>query len=142
MKNRQILVAELYQGLQALVDAAFPKTCSKCGASYQNLEEFLRGTSSTLSSSGLKQVEKDRNKSVVELYRNCQCGTALMEFFCDRRDDSQTGVLVRAKFSQLLNLLQETGLSVATVRAELTQVLRGQPSEIFNLLGLDIDLHP
>lgn len=66
----------------------------------------------------------------------------MLEFFRDRRDDSESGVLVRAKFAQLLDLLQQTGLSLATVRAELTQLLRGRPSEIFNLLGLDIDLHP
>lgn len=141
MKNRQILVAELYQGLQALADAAFPKACSNCGATYQNLEEFLRGTHSTFSSSGLKQADMERNQPVVELYRTCHCGATMLEFFCDRRDDSESGALVRAKFAQLLDMLQETGLSLATVRAELTLLLHGEHSEIFNLLGLNIDFH-
>jgi hypothetical protein len=141
MKNRQILVAELYQGLQALADAAFPKACSNCGATYQNLEEFLRGTHSTFSSSGLKKADMERNQPVVELYRTCHCGATMLEFFCDRRDDSESGVQIRAKFAQLLDILQETGLSLATVRAELTLLLRGEHSEIFNLLGLNIDFH-
>lgn len=142
MKNRQNLVTELYQGLQALVDAAFPKVCSACGANYQNLEEFLRGTHSTLSSSGLKEAEEGQKYPAVELYRTCHCGATMLEFFRDRRDDSKTGILVRAKFAQLLDLLRDTGLSVATVRAELILLLRGGQSEIFNLLGLDIDIRP
>lgn len=140
MRQQQKLVAELYQGLQALVDAAFPKTCSKCGTSYPNLEAFLAGTYSTISSSGLKETEPGRNRPVVELYRNCHCGATLMEFFQDRRDDSEAGVLVRAKFAKLLDLLQHTGLSLATLRAELLLLLRGEQSEIFSLLGLNIDV--
>lgn len=140
MRQQQKLVAELYQGLQALVDAAFPKTCSKCGTSYPNLETFLGGTYSTISSSGLKETEPGRNRPVVELYRNCHCGATLMEFFKDRRDDSEAGVLVRAKFAKLLDLLQHTGLSLATLRAELLLLMRGEQSEIFSLLGLNIDV--
>ena len=142
MKNRQILITELYQGLQALVDAAFPKACSACGATYENLKEFLSGTRSTLSASGLKEAEEGQNYPAVELYRTCHCGATMLEFFRDRRDDSQSGALVRAKFAQLLDMLRDTGLSVATVRTELVLVLRGGQSEIFNLLGLDIDLRP
>lgn len=139
MKNQQKLATELYQGLQALVDAAFPKTCSKCGTSYPNLQAFLQGTYSTISSSGLKETEAGRNQPVVELYRNCHCGATMMEFFHDRRDDSESGVLVRAKFAQLLDMLQHTGLSLTTLRAELMLLLRGEQSEIFSLLGLNID---
>lgn len=142
MKHQQRLATELYQGLQALIDAAFPKVCSACGASYHNLAEFLSGTRSTLSSSGLKEAEEGQYYPAVELYRTCQCGATMLEFFRDRRDDSQTGVLVRAKFAQLLDMLRDTGLSVATVRAELIVLLRGGQSEIFNLLGLDIELRP
>lgn len=140
MRSQQKLATELYQGLQALVDAAFPKTCSKCGTSYPNLVAFLAGTYSTISSSGLKQTEHGRSQPVVELYRNCHCGATMMEFFHDRRDDSESGVLVRAKFAQLLDLLQQTGLSLSTLRAELLRLLRGENSEIFSLLGLNIDL--
>lgn len=140
MKDRQRLVTELYQGLQALVDAAFPKTCSSCGTCYQDLGAFLRGTYSTISTSGLKQAEQSRSQPVVELYRTCRCGATMMEFFRDRRDDSESGVLVRAKFAQLLDMLSQTGLSLATVRSELTLLLRGEKSDIFDLLGLNIDL--
>lgn len=139
MKSHQGLATELYQGLQALVDAAFPKTCQKCGTSYPNLETFLTGTYSTIVSSGLKQVEQNRNRPVVELYRSCHCGEQMLEFFHDRRDDSESGVLIRARFAQLLDMLQHTGLSLATLRAELMLLLRGKHSEIFSLLGLNID---
>lgn len=140
MEKQKRLLTELYQGLQALVDAAFPKTCSDCGTTYGDLKEFLQGTYSTISTSGLKQAEQSCNQPVVELYRTCRCGAQMLEFFRDRRDDTESGVLVRARFAQLLDLLQQTGLSLQTVRAELTLLLRGERSEIFHLLGLDIDI--
>ncbi len=139
MKNQQRIVTELYEGLQALLDAAFPKKCTGCGKTFMTLKEFLQGTYSTISSSGLKLSEQNTKRPVVELYRSCQCGATLMEFFHDRRDDSETGAMVRAKFAQLLDMLKNTGLSLGTARAELVQLLRGGQSQIFNMLGLHID---
>ncbi|MCK9987662.1 MAG: hypothetical protein AzoDbin1_04134, partial [Azoarcus sp.] len=38
---------------------------------------------------------------IVELFRNCVCGSTLMDCFRDRRDTSEAGLRRRARFGEL-----------------------------------------
>jgi len=122
---------ELYQGLQALADSSFPKECNNCGQVYETAEEFIRQTKKLQpDTSGLKQSFDDDDSVIVELYRNCECGSTLLDFFTDRRDTSPQGLERRRKFGELLDKLTESGLSEIIARVELIKVLRGEVSEI------------
>lgn len=122
---------ELYQGLQALADSSFPKECNNCGQVYETAEEFIRQTKKLQpDTSGLKQSLDDDDSVIVELYRNCECGSTLLDFFTDRRDTSPQGLERRRKFGELLDKLVESGLSEIIARVELIKVLRGEVSDI------------
>ena len=79
--------------------------------------------------SGLKQSVDDENVVIVEAYRNCQCGSTLMDLFSDRRDASGAGEHRRVLFNKLLPHLQEKGLTRLAARAYLLRLLRGQASD-------------
>ncbi len=119
----------LTQGLTALAEMSFPKRCKNCGQIYETLEEFVAGTSTPgLSGSGLKESEDDDGEVIVELFRNCLCGSTLMEFCGNRREESQEAQKRRDKFNQLLILLEQRGMDRETARAELRKLIRGVPS--------------
>ncbi len=122
---------ELYEGLQALADSSFPKLCNNCGQVYDTAEEFIKKTKKLQpETSGLKQSVDDDESVIVELYRNCECGSTLLDFFTDRRDTSPQGLERRIKFEELLDKLTDSGLSEIIARVELIKVLRGEVSEI------------
>jgi hypothetical protein len=122
---------ELYQGLQALADSSFPKQCNNCGQVFETAEDFIRNTKKLQpETSGLKQSYDDDDSVIVELYRNCECGSTLLDFFTDRRDISSQGLERRRKFGELLGKLTESGLSEVIARVELIKVLRGEVSDI------------
>ena len=124
------LFGDLYAGLQALADSTFPKKCSSCGRAYETAEEFVAQTEAIQQKSGLKQSIDDDDRPIVELYRNCVCGSTLMDFFDDRRDASESGLKRRKKFGELMDYLIERDIEAGTARAELLKVVRGQESEI------------
>jgi hypothetical protein len=129
----------LYEGLQAIADDAFPRTCGACGRTISSAREFLAATEAIRGKSGLKQGRDDDDRPVVELYRNCPCGSTLMEFFADRRDNSPAGQRVRARFGELLERLVAAGVPRDTARQEVLRLLRGQRSEtLANEYGLDV----
>ncbi len=74
----------------------------------------------------LKQSFDDNNVAIVEVYRNCLCGSTLMDFFSDRRDTSEASQQRRLLFERLLPLLQEKGMERGGARAYLLQVVRGE----------------
>jgi hypothetical protein len=125
--NDEILNQLIFDGLKALVEAAFPKHCKNCGRSFATAEEFLLRTQTVRSDiSGLKQSVDDENVVIVEAYRNCMCGSTLMDLFSNRRDTSGAGQHRRDLFNKLLPHLQEKGLTRPAARAYLLQLLRGQ----------------
>jgi len=126
---------ELYSGLQALADSSFPKKCNNCGAVYETAEEFIRHTKKLQpQTSGLKQSYDDDDEVIVELYRNCTCGSTLLDFFTDRRDVSPQGLERRERFSMLLDKLVTSGLSEVIARVELIKVLRGPVLQEINTI--------
>ncbi len=122
----------LYQGLQALSNLSFPKKCSTCGKRYETVEAFISQTEALRHSSGLKEDIDDDEQIIVELFRNCLCGSTLMDEFSNRRDLSKAGIARRKKFQQLIERLSAEGYSVQTAREELLKIMRGQESEILN----------
>jgi DNA-directed RNA polymerase subunit N (RpoN/RPB10) len=130
-QGRAGLDAELYSGLQELAAGIFPKRCASCGRSFGDLDDYLRRTGRVANgSSGLKQSLDDNGQVIVELFRNCVCGSTLMDCFGDRRDTSAGGLALRARFGAVLDKLVAKGLAPEVARGELRKVLSGQPSAI------------
>lgn len=122
---------ELFKGLRTLAESSFPKVCSSCGKRYETAEEFMRETVAIQDGkSGLKQSYDDDDQTIVEAYRNCVCGSTLMDFFTDRRDLSEQGLARRKKFGELMDFLIENGLDKEIAREELLKVVRGGKSEV------------
>ncbi|MFT6101756.1 MAG: hypothetical protein ACJATV_000561 [Granulosicoccus sp.] len=124
----------LYKGLQALANSAFPKKCNTCGRTFENAKEFVLETEKLRPSvSGLKQSLDDDGSMIVELFRNCTCGSTLMDAFNDRRDLSAKGEKRRKRFSELQTFLVEKhGLDSLVAREELLKVMRGETSKILS----------
>lgn len=124
----------LYQGLQELAESAFPKRCATCGRTFDNAQEFVKETERVRPNiSGLKSVEDEDGSMIVELFRNCPCGSTLMDAFNDRRDLTQRGLKRRERFGELLDYLVEThNLEPLSARDELLKVMRGEGSKILH----------
>jgi hypothetical protein len=119
--------ASLYQGLKALWDAEFPKTCQKCARVYGSFEEYLMDTQALPHSSGLMEYDVGNPGQQVGLFRNCACATTIMAFCHDRRDLSEKGSMRRQLFGELMNRLVDTGISALEVRQELLVELSRAP---------------
>lgn len=120
----------LFADLQALVNTAFPKRCNNCGRVFNSPEDFVRETESIRGLSGLKSASDDDGRPVVELFRNCPCGSTLMDAFRDRRDNGEAGLRRRAKFGELMDRLVARGVPRGVARTELLKVLHGEGSEL------------
>ncbi len=129
---------ELFEGLQALFDSAFPKKCSNCGKLYHSPAEFLTRSQAIPGRSGLKESLDEDDATIVEVFRNCDCGSTLLDFFENRRDSSERGSRRREVFGKMLVLLQSKGLSVEEAREELKGVMNGKPSERLAQLGVSL----
>lgn len=129
----------LYAGLQALSDSAFPKKCANCGRQYDSPEEFVAQSEALGSGSGLKKSLDDDDQPIVELFRNCVCGSTLMDFFSDRRTTTDIGVKRRQVFSRMLETLEQRGMGVAESRQELLRLMRGERSPKLEQLGLRLE---
>ncbi len=129
----------LYDGLQFMRASAFPKKCPTCGRIYDSAEDFFTQTESLRGKSGLKQSIDDDDQALVEIFRNCICGSTMMEECRDRRDTSEFGLRRREKFGQLLELLKSSGIDSVVARQELLNVMHGKNSEIIQSLGVPLE---
>lgn len=139
MSNNGFDSVGFYLGLQTLADSSFPKQCSNCKTVYHDVKDFLVQTKDINGRSGLKQSNDDDGGNIVELYRNCSCGSTLLTFFGDRRDNSEAGIQRRETFGQLLDKLIAHNVQRDVARIELLKILRGQQSDYLNKLKLDLD---
>ena len=99
----------LYEGLRELAASVFPKHCGTCGRTFETADAFIREAQSIRPEiSGLKSVEDDDGSMIVELFRNCPCGSTLMDAFNDRRDLSDKGLKRRQRFGELIDYLTTT----------------------------------
>lgn len=119
-----------FAGLKSIMDSTFPKECVMCGKIYENEQDFIKDTVEINNKTGLKQSYDDNDSPIVELYRNCSCGSTLMNFFGDRRVNNESGEQRRSKFGELLDYLVDEGLEMSVARTELLKTIRGEKSEI------------
>lgn len=121
----------LVRGLKALVEITFPKKCACCGRSFADVTDFVAQTDAMPNGSqGLKQSLGDNDEVIVDLFRNCPCGSTLMDSFNDRRDSTTKGDTQRQRFNELMTYLQSCGLTSLVARHELLEVMHGRPSSI------------
>ena len=125
-------ISEIYQGLRSISDRSFPKTCPTCGKTYETLEAFLAETKRLRNSTGFKGSLDDDDQPIVELFRNCTCGSTLLETFGDRRDNSPRGIKARENFGRILKMLIADGHDPRMSRDELLKLTRGQGSAFIN----------
>lgn len=121
-------ISEIYQGLRSISDRSFPKTCPTCGKTYETVEVFLAETERLRNSTGFKSSLDDEDKPIVELFRNCTCGSTLLETFGDRRDNSPKGIKARENFGRILKMLISDGNDPKKSRDELLKLTRGEGS--------------
>lgn len=121
---------QLFAGLKALAEGSFPKTCRNCGQVYLNEPEFIALTVPIPGGKTGLKMSIDEGLPIVEFFRNCRCGSTLMDVFSDRRDGNSSGQLRRQKMGELTDYLVAHGLDVATARSELIKAMHGERSEI------------
>ncbi len=126
----------LYKGLRALSETMFPKRCAVCGKVYDSMSDFIRETEGLRKSSGLKGTLDDDDRPIVELFRNCTCGSTLLGSFSDRRDTSSIGGKRRDLFGKMLTMLIRKGLEDHVARVELLKFFQGQPSPLLEKMGI------
>lgn len=131
---------ELFNGLKALSDASFPKKCSFCGEEYATVDEYVQKTEDVSGKSGLKKGYDDDDKPIVELFRNCICGSTLMDCFNDRRDVSTGGLKRRELFGKLMKMLTDKGVETDVARTELLKVIKGEPSSVLEKMGINTQI--
>lgn len=127
----------LFAGLTALAESSFPKRCNNCRRSYSDVDSFIAQTRGIDGHSGLKAAKGDEGETMVELYRNCVCGSTLLDFFNDRRDLSDDGAVRRARFGELMIYLESRGIPQHLARLELLKVLNGECSQVLSELPPD-----
>jgi predicted nucleic acid-binding Zn-ribbon protein len=137
MNKQENLDSHLFKDLRALSESSFPKKCSSCGKVYESSEQFVLKTADIGGRSGLKSSEDDCGDQIVELFRNCICGSTLMECFNDRRDLSTTGLKRRELFGRLMAMLEKKGLPADQARAELLKLIRGKHSRVLQEMGVN-----
>lgn len=126
--------SELLRGLQQLAVGNFPKTCQTCGRVYRDFAQFLRETRPLERHSGLKEVEEEESITAVEVYRNCVCGSTLMDLARDRRNESQNSAPGRDQFEAMVQMLMQRGLEPGLARSELRKLMRGEVSPAIDRL--------
>lgn len=133
MKKDMTIDDNIYKGLQALSESSFPKKCTNCGRFYETVEDYITQTSPLRKSTGLKESFDDTDRPIVELFRNCVCGSTLMDVFNNRRDLSEKGIKRRQKFEEILCRLADDGFSKEVIREELLKIMRGEGSDILKV---------
>jgi len=121
MNNR----SDSLMGLTAFIETSFPKKCSACGATFQTATQFLTETQNMPNGrSSLKEALEEDGTEIVEVFRNCACGSTLMDEFNSRRDNSDTGKESRAEFDQLLS--NNRHLSIENARSEVLKQIKNK----------------
>ena len=136
MDETEKINLDLFKDLKVLSAASFPKRCAMCGQTYASAEEFLQKTESIVGHSGIKQSLDDDDKDIVQVFRNCACGSTLMDCFSNRRDVSETGLKRRALFDKLMDMLVAKGLAADVARMELLALMRGEKSVVLEKMGI------
>ncbi|AXS78618.1 oxidoreductase [Dechloromonas sp. HYN0024] len=126
---------ELVRGLKALAETTFPKRCRCCNRVFADVADYVMQTEAMPNGRrSLKQSFDDDGTVIVDLYRNCPCGSTLMDSFSDRRNATPQGEARRVRFDELMAYLVGRGLAANNARLELLKFLRGEPSELLSTI--------
>ncbi len=126
----------LYDNLKTLTETAFPKKCATCGQVYKSPDDFINNSESIQGSTGLKSTLDDNDTPIIELFRNCVCGSTLMDEFQDRRDLSKQGKKRRDVFKNIMTILAEKGVPKLQTREELLKFMHGEQSPFLEKFGI------
>jgi len=122
-------------GLITFIESSFPKKCATCGKVYPTSTQFLSETENMPHGrSSLKEALEEDGTAIVEVFRNCACGSTLMEEFNSRRVNSPLGQQTRAEFDRLLNMLKKQNIPIEIARTELVKLFKGKKSESLDYL--------
>lgn len=132
------VTSELLRGLRELSSSAFPKRCTNCGKVYPTAQDFISETQNMHGHSGLKASLDDNDDTIVDLFRNCSCGSTLMDSFQDRRQTQN--VQRREVFERLLEVLGAEGLDRPLARQLLLDSLQGKPHALLVNLGISLQM--
>jgi len=128
-----------FDGLQALLDSTFPKTCRSCGYVYISAEQFFIETQDMPHGrSSLRSAIEDDGLILVEVFRNCRCGSTLMDEFGCRRDQNEDGLQRRLAFETILRAMQARNIPADVARMEIIKFLQGQPNTLVALLNSEL----
>ncbi|SDG68306.1 hypothetical protein SAMN05216603_10327 [Pseudomonas benzenivorans] len=120
-----------FAGLKALSQDNFPKRCRNCGREFASEADYFQQTQAIRPEiTGLKAVYDDDDGPLVEVFRNCLCGSTLLVSCMSRRDDSAAGHSRRRLFDELLGYLARHGIERAQARVELLRVASGERSAV------------
>lgn len=108
------MIAPEETGIVRLSSAAFPKTCTNCFKVYEDELQFLVETEAIPHTGrNIREVKGelayDEPEEFIEVYRNCCCGTTMMEYFHSRRNLSQEGIRQRVMFARIQDALIREG---------------------------------
>jgi hypothetical protein len=110
-----------------LDEKAFPKTCSNCKKVYATDIEFFQQTTPLphwpTDIKVIKDNESSKSSDYLEVFRNCSCGSTLMEVFHCRRDISERGIRRREEFQRLLDALVKSGYKREAARAKIFEFI-------------------
>ncbi len=126
----------LFDDLVELEQNSFPKKCETCGKVYESADDFVQKTEGIMGKSGFKSSEGDDGNTILEVFRNCTCGSTLLDFFADRRDMSKKGEYRRKAFDKVLTHLMENGIEREVARTELIYYMKHKESKLLDSLGV------
>jgi hypothetical protein len=123
MQKIAALTESVASKLTALYQAKFPKACTTCGRIYETREEYLKATMA------LAQKSTMVNKMGVQEYRNCVCGSTLMVWTKERRDNTPFGNRRRELFEACLQKLKSVSRDPEDVLRDRLRLLFHEVSE-------------
>lgn len=92
----------LAQGIRVLIESSFPKICSNCGRLFVSAEQFLSETKDLpITHANLIDVVEASGNSLVDVFRNCDCGSVLMTEFSERRNGVEPESAGQVEVTQL-----------------------------------------
>lgn len=137
MSNDEYPEEEWHTGLRALDSSSFPKKCGNCGRVFETALQYFRETADVNNETGLKRFVAKDTSVIVEAFRNCPCGSTLMDNFTDRRDNSSAGDARRKRFDQMKQALIDSGLDADSAHRQVLELFRKEQRDIDKKLGLD-----
>lgn len=127
-----------HTGLFALDDSSFPKKCANCGRVFETVLQYFEETANVNSETGLRRVIEEDSSVIIEAFRNCPCGSTLMDNFIDRRDESADGDVVRReRFDRQKQSLIDAGLDADSAHKQVLEEFREEQGEFDEKLEMD-----